>query len=172
MDFFALLDQSNELLQQTEEKLQNTWKLNKIEDFERKDNQSYTFSTNSEDLKEQLGASYEHPIVQKIEQHLKQYAQQVTWLGDGKVVDNIFLTSRYKRCYVSLQYGIPFLGGKKIFELDPHGEKYLSRTKHKDLIEQLTLKENMLLITCSGTIGKVVLVPSHWQNWTSSQHLL
>ncbi|MBR3482852.1 MAG: hypothetical protein IKH45_08265 [Neisseriaceae bacterium] len=52
--------------------------MNKIEDFERKDNQSYTFSTNSEDLKEQLGASYEHPIVQKIEQHLKQYAQQVT----------------------------------------------------------------------------------------------
>ena len=172
IDSFALRDKSNELLQRAEEKLQNALKLPKIEDFERKDNQAYTFSINSEDLKDRLEANYYHPIVRDIEQHLKQHAASVTCLGDRQIVDSIFLPKRFKRHYVSAQVGVPFLGGKEILELDPRGEKYLSRSKHKNLIQELTLHENMLLITCSGTIGKVVLVPSHWQNWTASQHLL
>lgn len=172
IDSFALRDKSNELLQRAEEKLQNALKLPKIEDFERKDNQAYTFSINSEDLKDRLEANYYHPIVRDIEQHLKQHAASVIYLGDRQIVDSIFLPNRYKRCYVKPEFGVPFLGGKEILELDPRGEKYLSRSKHKNLIQELTLHENMLLITRSGTIGKVVLVPSHWQNWTASEHLL
>jgi len=30
----------------------------------------------------------------------------------------------------------------------------------------------MILITCSGTIGKVTIVPKHWQGWAGSQHML
>jgi type I restriction enzyme S subunit len=30
----------------------------------------------------------------------------------------------------------------------------------------------MTLITCSGTIGKVTLVPRHWTNWAASQHII
>lgn len=37
---------------------------------------------------------------------------------------------------------------------------------------ELTLRENMILITCSGTIGKVAIVPSHWDGWTANQHIL
>ena len=30
----------------------------------------------------------------------------------------------------------------------------------------------MTLITCSGTIGKVTLVPKHWENWAANQHII
>ena len=28
------------------------------------------------------------------------------------------------------------------------------------------------MITCSGTIGKVLLVPKHWDGWAASQHMI
>ena len=30
----------------------------------------------------------------------------------------------------------------------------------------------MILITCSGTIGKVAIVPVHWNGWTANQHII
>ena len=30
----------------------------------------------------------------------------------------------------------------------------------------------MTLITCSGTIGKVTIVPKHWDGWTANQHII
>lgn len=64
-------------------------------------------------------------------------------------------------------------GGKQIYELDPSNKKYLSLTHHAQRIkDQLTLEENMILITCSGTIGRVNIVPRHWSNWTANQHII
>lgn len=66
-----------------------------------------------------------------------------------------------------------FIGGKQLWELDPTNKKYLSLTHHGDRIsKQLELHENMTLITCSGTIGKVALVGKHWENWTANQHII
>ena len=68
---------------------------------------------------------------------------------------------------------MPFIGGKEILELDPRGEKFLSLKHHGERIaEELTLLENMILVTRSGTIGKINLVPKHWQGWAGSDHLL
>lgn len=30
----------------------------------------------------------------------------------------------------------------------------------------------MVMITCSGTVGKVAIVPKHWQSWTANQHII
>ena len=30
----------------------------------------------------------------------------------------------------------------------------------------------MTAITCSGTIGKVTIVPKHWNGWTANQHII
>lgn len=58
-------------------------------------------------------------------------------------------------------------------ELDPSNKKYLSNVHHSDRIaQQLELKENMTLITCSGTIGRVALVGKHWEGWTANQHII
>lgn len=69
--------------------------------------------------------------------------------------------------------GVIFLGGKQITELNPNRKKYLSRSYHSERIEeQLTLRQNMTIITCSGTVGKVNIVPEHWDGWTASQHVI
>ena len=66
-----------------------------------------------------------------------------------------------------------FIGGKQLWELDPCNKKYLSLSQHGERIEkQLELHENMTLITCSGTIGKVALVGKHWENWAANQHII
>lgn len=78
-----------------------------------------------------------------------------------------------KRVYVDEGYGRVFFGGKQLFELDPTNTKYLSISKHdKRMKEELELKENLILITRSGTIGKTVLVPKHWENWVASEDVL
>lgn len=75
--------------------------------------------------------------------------------------------------YVDEGYGRVFFGGKQLFELDPTNTKYLSISKHdKRMKEELELKENLILITRSGTIGKTVLVPKHWENWVASEDVL
>lgn len=94
------------------------------------------------------------------------------WDKDG-LVEDAFYPGRFKRVYVSKENGIPFFGGKQLLELNPSNIKYLSETHHGNRIsEQLFLKENMIAVTCSGTIGKVNVIPKHWSNWTLNQHVL
>ena len=70
-------------------------------------------------------------------------------------------------------YGRIFFGGKQIYEIDPSNKKYLSLSIHGDRIEeQLFLKENTILVTRSGTIGRVNIVPNHWENWVANEHIL
>lgn len=173
MDSFALRDKSNELLQQAQDLLQKSLNLPPLDAFKYPNRQAETWSISVEDLAGRFEASYHNPVVHRIEAHLQKHAKQVSTLSDKSLVSEISLPARFKRHYVSAEYGIPFLGGKEILELDPRGEKYLSKKQHADLIEnQLLLQENMILITCSGTIGKTVLVSKHWQGWAASQHLL
>lgn len=85
----------------------------------------------------------------------------------------MILPGRFKRVYVEEEYGRVFIGGKQLYELDPTNKKYLSNIHHGNRIsKQLELHENMTLITCSGTIGKVALVGKHWENWTANQHII
>ena len=118
-------------------------------------------------------ASYHVPIVDAIVEHLKKYAEEVTTVGDERINSDIILPGRFKRVYVEEGYGRVFIGGKQLLELDPSNKKYLSLIHHGDRIaKQLSLHENMTLITCSGTIGKVALVGKHWENWTANQHII
>lgn len=62
---------------------------------------------------------------------------------------------------------------KQLGELNPSNIKYLSIDQHNERISnQLFLKQNMIAVTCSGTIGKVNIIPKHWENWTLNQHVM
>lgn len=160
-------------MQQAQDLLQKKLQLPPLDAFKHQSRQPETWSVSVEDLAGRFEAAYHNPVVRRIEAHLQKHAKQVSTLADKSLVSEISLPARFKRHYVEPEFGIPFLGGKEVLELDPRGDKYLSKKQHKDLIEnQLLLQENMILITCSGTIGKTVLVPKHWQGWAASQHLL
>ncbi|MCX7094043.1 MAG: restriction endonuclease subunit S [Methylobacter sp.] len=173
---FNLRDKSNDLITQARAKLQAALKLPAVEELNSPasgGNGLRCFSVNVADVNYRLEANYHNPLAQAITQHLHKHASQVLALGDKQLTQKIILPGRFKRIYVDEKQGVPFLGGKEILELDPRGEKYLSLKHHGERIaEQLTLDENMILITCSGTIGKVNIVPKHWQGWAGSQHIL
>jgi type I restriction enzyme S subunit len=131
------------------------------------------YSVKLSNLSGRFDGSYHVPIVEAIVKHLLAHSDEVTTLGDKRVSKEIILPGRFKRVYVKEGQGRVFFGGKQIYELDPSNKKYLSLVHHGERIKkQLELHENMVLITCSGTIGKVTLVPKHWEHWAASQHII
>ena len=177
VDSYQLRDESNNLIDEATNLLIEELKLPPISDFEvnyyKKDASVNTFSVKLSHMKGRVDASYHVPIVDAIIEHLTEYAAEVITVGDERISDDIILPGRFKRIYVEEGYGRVFIGGKQLGELDPTNKKYLSLTHHGDRIaKQLELHENMTLITCSGTIGKVALVGKQWENWTANQHII
>ena len=174
---FALRDESNDLIDKATFLLMESLRLPPIQELPvlRFDNSAEVnnYSVKLSDLSGRLDGSYHVPIVEAIAEHLHKYAAEVTTVGDSRISKEIILPGRFKRVYVEEGQGRVFFGGKQLYELDPSNKKYLSLVHHADRIKkQLELSENMTLITCSGTIGKVTLVPRHWEQWTANQHII
>ena len=176
---FKLRDESNELMDTAQTLLKTALQLPSIGAFHERAEQFdkmasvLNYSVSSSEVVDRLDGSYYVPIVKAIEQHIAKTAREVVKVGNSRISQSIILPGRFKRVYVEEEVGIPFIGGKQIFELDPNNKKYLSLTQHGDRIrDELTLHENMILITCSGTIGKVAIVPKHWEDWTANQHII
>lgn len=177
IDSYALRDESNKLLDEAMDLLVQELKLPPVEeigvdDFVQ-DAPIETFAVKLSQLNNRVDASYHVPIVEAIVDYLNKNAAEVTTIGDCRISCDVILPGRFKRVYVSEGYGRVFFGGKQILELDPTNSKYLSVAQHsKRMEEELQLKENTTLITRSGTIGKVALVPKHWTNWIASEDVL
>lgn len=174
---YALRDESNALIDEATELLVNELQLPDISSFDvalyKKKASVDTFSVKLSETAGRIDASFHVPIVDAIVEHMKRYSAEVTTVGDKRISKDIILPGRFKRVYVEEGYGRVFIGGKQILELDPTNKKYLSLVHHGDRIsKQLELHENMTLITCSGTIGRVTLVGKHWENWTANQHII
>lgn len=174
---YALRDESNDLIDEATKLLIEELHLPDISDFDVKDYKKNapveTYSVKLSEMAGRADASYHVPIIGAITQHMKKYADEVTTIGDERISKDVILPGRFKRVYVEEGYGRVFIGGKQLWELDPTNKKYLSLIHHGDRIaKQLELHENMTLITCSGTIGKVTLVGKHWENWTANQHII
>lgn len=174
---FELRDESNILLDEAEKLLNSALNLSDIANIQPnyfdKNKDLRNYSVNLSSIAGRLDASFHVPIVDAILRHLKQQDVEITCIGDPRVSKKIVLPGRFARVYVEEGQGIPFFGGKQLYELDPSNKKYLSLKHHADRIkDQLTLEENMIMITCSGTIGKTALVPKHWAGWTANQHII
>ena len=177
IDSYVLRDESNKLLDEAMDLLVQELKLPPVEEIRVddfvQDAPVETFLVKLSQLNNRVDASYHVPVVKAIVDYLEKNAAEVTTIGDCRISRDVILPGRFKRVYVSEGYGRVFFGGKQILELDPTNSKYLSVTQHsKRMEEELQLKENMTLITRSGTIGKVALVPKHWANWIASEDVL
>ena len=177
MKSYTLRDESNELLDQAERILYDTLNLpplaklrpryfHKIADLR-------NYAVKLSQLSGRLDASHHVPIVDAILRQLKKEAAEITTIGDPRISKRIILPGRFARVYVQEGQGTVFFGGKQLYELDPANKKYLSLKHHGERIrKELTLDENMVIITRSGTIGKVALVPAHWRNWVANEHII
>ena len=176
---FMLRDESNELMDESQALLKEALQLPEIERLQAKARQFeqgagvINYSVSLSELDDRLDGSYYVPVVKTIEEYLKKTARELTTIADSRICQAVILPGRFKRIYVEEGNGIVFFGGKQIYELDPSNKKYLSLKHHAGRIkQQLTLHKNMTLITCSGTIGKVTIVPEHWEGWTANQHII
>jgi len=174
---YELRDESNDLLARARALLADALDLPPLSDFTESrtipTEAPQTFDIRLKDLAGRLDVSYHLPVVHAIEEQLLTNAAEVATVGDPRVSKRIILPGRFKRVYVEEGFGKVFIGGKQLGELDPSNKKYLSVSHHgKRIDEQLTIRENMTLVTCSGTIGRVSLVGCHWDGWTASQHIL
>ena len=167
---YELRDESNELIDKATAMMVEELKLPPIEKIRGSD---ATFSVSSDKLAGRLDASYHVPIVGFIIAHLKRHAAEVTTVADPRISKEVILPGRFKRVYVDEGYGTPFFSGRSVGELDPSDKKYLSFTQHEKRIKtQLMIHTNMILVTCSGSIGDVALVPRHWDGWTMTHDII
>lgn len=177
VESYDLRDKSNELIDEAEQILFEELQLPPIEQlkpiyFDDSVNlRNYT--TNLSGLNLRLDCSYHTPETIVILDIIRKKAKEVKRIGDKEISQKIILAGRFKRTYVDNKNGVPFFGGKQLLELNPSNLKYLSVDQHaKRIVKELQLKENMIAVTCSGTIGKVNIVPKHWENWALNQHVM
>lgn len=171
---YRLRDESNELIDEATRLLIEELHLPPVEELNpiSKSAPVETFSVKLSRMAGRVDASYHVPIVDEIVAHLKEHAEEVTTIGDNRISKEVIMPIRFKRVYVDEGHGKVLLGGKQLYELDPSGKKYLSASKHDGIMSKLEVDQNTTLITRSGTIGKVALVPKHWEHWVPSDHII
>lgn len=173
---YELRDESNDLIDQATALLIGELKLPDIDAFDvglyKKAAPVDTFSVRLSEMSGRLDASYHVPIVDAIIEHLRRYAEEVTTVGDPRISREVILPGRFKRVYVDEGYGRVLIGGKQLSELDPSSKKYLSTAKHDKMLKKLEVHEGTTLITRSGTIGKIAIVPKHWEHYIPSDHII
>ena len=171
---YRLRDESNELIDEATRLLIEELHLPPVEELNpiSKSAPVETFSVKLSRMAGRVDASYHVPIIDEIVAHLKEHAEEVTTIGDNRISKEVIMPIRFKRVYVDEGHGKVLLGGKQLYELDPSGKKYLSASKHDGIMSKLEVDQNTTLITRSGTIGKVALVPKHWEHWVPSDHII
>lgn len=176
IDSYCKRDESNDLINEATRILIDELELPPMDDME-KEAFSYSeeissFPVKLSELNGRLEGNYYTTVVPVIEKYLSKNAELFR-LRDKKITDRIILAGVFKRNYVQKGQGYPFIGGKEITQLSPKTDKYLSYITHKKRYEkELRVKENWILVTDRGTIGKVVIVPKHMENMAISQNVL
>ena len=176
---FKLRDESNKLLDAVQVLLKEALELPSIEVLHEQVNQLdeaagvLNYSVPSSEIFDRLDGSYYVPVVNVIETHIAKTAKKIVKIGDPRISESVILPGRFKRIYVEEGSGIVFFTGKHVSELDPSDKKYLSFSRHTEKIEdELIIKEGMILITRSGTLGKIAFVPKHWDGWAITDDII
>lgn len=177
MTAYRLRDEANDLLDQANELLHTELGLPRFDESQvpyiKSSNeqsgewQLKAFTTKASELAERLDVSFHLPIAKACVAQMQKGKYPLVQLGD---VAEPYVAPRFRRIYVAPEYGIPFLQGAHIPLMKPYDLKYLSRRAHANLSSWI-IREGWVLVTCSGTIGRVALVPKALDGWAASQHI-
>lgn len=124
------------------------------------------------DLKGRFDATFHDPSARALDAALRKLPVTVHRLGHPELGLRVHQVTKFrKRVYVE-RGGIPMLSSKQLFQVDPIDVKNLARGAHLDDLPEIELAANMLCVTRSGTVGRVLLVPPYMNGWTASEHAL
>lgn len=127
------------------------------------------FTTNLSELGDRFDCSYHVPLARTAIELINNAKYQVTKLEN--LSQRIFVAPRFKRIYVTQKYGTPFLQGSHLPQIKCNDLKHISCKNTKN-IDQWIINQGWVLVTCSGTIGRIGIVSSYQTNWAASQHIL
>lgn len=135
-------------------------------------NTNKCFILNSKDLHSRFDGSYHNPVSRLNYLNIEKLAKtgQFNLFNLDELV-NIFVPTRFKRNYTADELiSIPFLQGAHITQIKPQGIKRLyNKTKN---IDDIIVHKNMILLTRSGTVGKLSLVGDCWDGWAATDHII
>ena len=162
-------DEANQLLDESDRLLHKRLNLPYLKDIVPTSKYASSISkVKASQLMSRLEASFHDPVVIAADKRLSESSFRVSRLRDFGVTQEIRAITKFrKRIYV--ERGIPLLNSKQLFQVDPVGLKFIAKGAHLADLPEITLEENMLAVTCSGTIGKVQIIPRYMEGWASSQ---
>ncbi|MYI67569.1 MAG: hypothetical protein F4103_02005 [Boseongicola sp. SB0673_bin_14] len=120
-----------------------------------------------------LDASHFHQSSVNTIRDLKQTGLKLQPLSD---LAKIWFRGPFTRVWSSPEYGLPYFNATDLLSLlalgvPSGGPRYLSN-KTKTNIQALIVSEGWLLMTCSGTIGRVFCVPKRLDGWVATHDLI
>jgi type I restriction enzyme S subunit len=174
MQAYRLRDEANDLLDKADELLHAELGLPRFDESQVPylfgSSKPKAFTVRATELEGRLDASFHIPIARAVIEQLRKGKYPPVRLGD--VAISIFIPPRFKRIYVSPEYGVPFLQGSHVPMIKPYDLKYLSRRANERHIEECLIREGWVLVTRSGTVGRLTLVPKALDGWAASEHCL
>lgn len=165
LDVFRLREEARTLLTKSQMVLLQELDLPEV----KKPPRVEPFSVKSSNLDLRFDGSYHNPIVKNLKEEIQRCKYKPEKLGRN--IQEPFFPNRFKRVYVAKEYGVPFLSGTNIVQIKPYDLNYLSKRVTTEL-QTCIVHEGWVLITRSGTVGRVALVPSHWDGWAVTEHVM
>lgn len=162
-------DEANDLLDDADRRLQAILKLPNLSSLAGNRKRSLSTTVKASHLGGRLDGSFHDALAEALVTNLSSLPMGVLRLDDPALTKKVGAVTKFrKRIYV--KDGIPLLSSKQLFQNDPIDVKKLSKKRHSRDMNEIALVENMIAITCSGTIGKVQIIPKYMEGWAANQH--
>jgi type I restriction enzyme S subunit len=167
---YELRDEANSLLDEADTKLHDLLKLPYLSEVHPDTDGPVVLKLRASALANRFEASFHDPVAQRAEKILDQIGFEIAQLTDSRVTGEIRPVTKFrKRLYVHTG-GIQMLSSKQLMQIDPVDVKRLATGAHTKDLPEIALNENMVTVSCSGTIGRVQIIPAYMEGWTANQH--
>ncbi len=169
---YELRDEANRLLDEADRLLHDRLRLPPLNTLLTGHDGPISATIKASQLALRFEASFHDPVAMAAERLIQSRCIEVASLEDKRATSDIIAVTKFrKRVYVP-KGGIPLLTSKQLFQLDPIDSKGLAKGAHIKDLPEIGLKENMIAVTCSGTIGRIQIIPKYMNGWTASQDAL
>lgn len=166
---YKLRDEANKLLDEADAKLHALLNLPLLAQVCPQKQGSVFVNQRASRLSFRFDANFHDPVAQAAMEVLSKSGLEITTLSDPRVTHEVRAITKFrKRVYVRTG-GIPMLNSKQLMQVDPIDMKHLGKGPHAKDLREIALAGGMVTVSCSGTIGRIQIVPAYMQGWTSSQ---
>jgi type I restriction enzyme S subunit len=169
---FALRDEANEALTKADDLLHSLLALSPFDESDveylgAKD-APRAFAISSADIGGRLDSANHVPLARSALHKLGRGKYPLKQLG--KICCNVVIPARFKRNYVALDHGVPYLLPSQLPTFGFDGLKRLAEQQAKSSPEYL-LVAGQLLVTTDGTVGVVHPVTERMEGWFGSNNI-